>query len=332
MDESEGLDVNTFIYGTGNPAKLSHMRNMLTPIEVKIVGLKETGMVFPEVDENGSTPLENARIKALAYYKILKCPVFACDSGLYIDGLPEAEQPGVHVRMINGKRLNDEEMTAHYAKIAKRLGGKAVARYRNAICLVMNDGETYEHFGDDIASCAFYLVETPHPKRVEGFPLDCMSVRIETSEYYYDETASRADGDIYMNKGFQAFFERVTAQHNVINHYDALIDENNDPVHDPEPLKAYMDNWDGEVFFEAMQLTPDKSVLEIGVGTGRLAMRICDKCENFTGIDISPKTIERSKENLHAFQNVCLIHGDFIKNRGLIPRPLGRYTPLLAAG
>ena len=27
----------------------------------------------------------------------------------------------------------------------------------------------------------------------------------------------------------------------VIIHYDTLIDLNNDPVHDPEPLKEYMD-------------------------------------------------------------------------------------------
>ena len=28
---------------------------------------------------------------------------------------------------------------------------------------------------------------------------------------------------------------------NVIEHYDKLIDENNDSVHDPKPLKDYMD-------------------------------------------------------------------------------------------
>ena len=44
------------------------------------------------------------------------------------------------------------------------------------------------------------------------------------------------------------------------NHYDALIDENNDPVHDPAPLKAYMDKWDGEAFIETLLLSPTKSV------------------------------------------------------------------------
>ena len=30
----------------------------------------------------------------------------------------------------------------------------------------------------------------------------------------------------------------------IIQHYDLLIDENNDPVHDPKPLRDYMDKWD----------------------------------------------------------------------------------------
>jgi SAM-dependent methyltransferase len=98
------------------------------------------------------------------------------------------------------------------------------------------------------------------------------------------------------------------------NHYDALIDENNDPVHDPKPLKEYMNKWDGDAFIEAMQLTPNKSLLEIGVGTGRLAARVCGKYKSFIGIDISAKTIERAKENLKDFPNVRLICGEYLSH------------------
>lgn len=104
------------------------------------------------------------------------------------------------------------------------------------------------------------------------------------------------------------------------NHYDALIDEIDDPeqwkvvdpAHDIEPLKTYMNKWDGEAFIEAMQLNPYKSVLEIGVGTGRLALRVCGKCESFIGIDISPKTVERARENLRELSNVHLICNDYL--------------------
>ena len=98
----------------------------------------------------------------------------------------------------------------------------------------------------------------------------------------------------------------------IIHHYDLLIDENNDPVHDPEPLQEHMNKWDGDSFIERMELNTEKSVLEIGVGTGRLAVRVAPLCGSFCGIDLSPKTIERGRENLAFFNNVNLIRGDFL--------------------
>ncbi len=99
---------------------------------------------------------------------------------------------------------------------------------------------------------------------------------------------------------------------NVIEHYNKLIDENNDPVHDPKPLRDYMDKWDGQKFIESMQLDKNKSVLEIGVGTGRLAIKVAPNCKRLIGIDISPKTIDRATENLSSHPNVALICGDFM--------------------
>lgn len=98
----------------------------------------------------------------------------------------------------------------------------------------------------------------------------------------------------------------------VTHHYDLLIDENNDPVHDPKPLQDYMDKWDGQVFVDKMELDKDKTVLEIGVGTGRLAVRVAPLCGEFYGVDISPKTIERAKDNLAKLENVSLTCADFL--------------------
>ena len=73
------------------------------------------------------TRWENARQKALAYYRICGQPVFSQDSGLYIEGLPKERQPGVHVRRVNGVNLTDEQMRKYYKKIAAELG-RAVRR------------------------------------------------------------------------------------------------------------------------------------------------------------------------------------------------------------
>ena len=98
----------------------------------------------------------------------------------------------------------------------------------------------------------------------------------------------------------------------VIEHYDKLIDENNDPVYDPKTLKEYMDKWDGQTFIDSMRIDETKTVLEIGVGTGRLAVKTVPLCKKFFGIDISPKTIGRAIGNLSQYQNAELICDDFM--------------------
>ena len=98
----------------------------------------------------------------------------------------------------------------------------------------------------------------------------------------------------------------------VARHYDLLIDEGNDPVQDPAELRAYMDKWDGAAFQGLLALGGTQSVLEIGVGTGRLAQQTAPLCGRFTGIDLSAKTIARAAENLAHLPNVTLRCGDFL--------------------
>ena len=62
----------------------------------------------------------------------------------------------------------------------------------------------------------------------------------------------------------------------VRTHYDLLIEEDNDPFRDPPLLREYMEKWDGQAFFDLMELDPSKTVLETGAGrsgsrTGRPA-------------------------------------------------------------
>lgn len=97
----------------------------------------------------------------------------------------------------------------------------------------------------------------------------------------------------------------------VITHYDMLINESNDPFRDPPVLQDYMNQWDGQLFIDSMELDYTKTVLEIGVGTGRIAAKVAPNCLRFTGIDISPKTIERARENLSNHRNIELICSDF---------------------
>lgn len=100
---------------------------------------------------------------------------------------------------------------------------------------------------------------------------------------------------------------------NVVKHYDLLIDEGNDAFRDPPVLQEYMNKWDGQDFIDSMALDKEKTVLEIGIGTGRIAGKVALHCLRLTGIDISQKTIERAKINLRTHNNIDFICADFLQ-------------------
>lgn len=199
------------LYGTGNPAKLAAMKSRLENLGIELIGLNDLtaeGITIPKVSEDGNTPLENARQKAAAYYEAFKIPVFSCDSGLYFDNVPDEVQPGVHVRNIKGKCLSDEEMIEYYAGLVRQYGN-LTARYRNAICLVMDENHIYEAMEPSMESEEFILTDIPHSAvRKKGFPLDSMSIDRKTNKYYYDLPADKLE-QVAVEDGFLLFFQRI---------------------------------------------------------------------------------------------------------------------------
>ena len=196
------------LYGTSNPAKLSSMQRRLTSLGIELIGLKDLNREIPSVAEDGTTPLENARKKATAYFSAFHIPVFSCDSGLYIENLPDELQPGVHVRTVNGKYLTDEEMIAHYSSLAKEYGDLK-AFYRTAICFVKDENHVHEAMDKSMESEPFIITSIPHKTLNKGFPLDSLSIDIKTGKYYNDLDPSRLD-TVAVEDGFLEFFRTVS--------------------------------------------------------------------------------------------------------------------------
>lgn len=91
----------------------------------------------------------------------------------------EKMQPGTHVRRINGKELNDDEMIEHYTKLVRENGGKLTAKW--VYGMVVYDGKkekTYTWSKDH-----FYFVDQPSSKRNPGYPLDSISIIPEFNKY-----------------------------------------------------------------------------------------------------------------------------------------------------
>ena len=195
------------LYGTTNQGKLLAMKQSVEGLDMELVCLKDMEGKLPFIVENGKTPLENAEIKARAYFEAFHMPVFSCDSGLYFDELSDDEQPGIHVRRVRGKELTDEKMTEHYASLAAKHGGRITGRYRNAIYFILDENHHYSSMDMSIATEPFILVTKPHEKRVPGFPLDCLSIDIATGKYYYD--LETKDVSTSVDEGVRAFFKEI---------------------------------------------------------------------------------------------------------------------------
>lgn len=166
------------LIGTTNPSKVEYYAAMLSGFGIEFMTLGDLG-IEDEPQETGKTPMENAMIKA-AFYGRHAENVICADSGLYFDCLPlsDPRQPGLHIRTPDGKkRLDDEEMIAHYAQLVHNLGGKVLAYYLNGVAIKAG-GETagFQWTREEARLGAFYMLDTPCEARCPGWPLDSLSV------------------------------------------------------------------------------------------------------------------------------------------------------------
>lgn len=195
------------LYATGNPAKFAAMKRRLEPLGIELYSLndmKQKGMHVPQVEETGNTPLENACIKAQAYYEAFQMPVFSCDSGLYFEGAAAKEEPGVHVRTQGGVSLTDAQVSRRMIDLVRKYG-TITAYYRHAICMIVDEKHRYEVMDASTESRRFYLVETPHCGENRGFPIDRLSIDIETGNYFYDISEEAVD-KLAVEEGVLKFF------------------------------------------------------------------------------------------------------------------------------
>ena len=98
----------------------------------------------------------------------------------------------------------------------------------------------------------------------------------------------------------------------VEKHYDLLTSEGDDPVHDPPKLREYMDRYDGPAFFEQLGSVTGVRVLEIGIGTGRLAIKaLKQRPELLVGLDVSRNALAKCRRNIGDSKRLVLQQATF---------------------
>ena len=97
------------LFATTNPAKIKRYKEELEKNGIRVLLLNDIDANI-EVEETGKNALENAYIKAKAYYDLTGLPTIGMDNNLFIENIPEDLQPGTHVRRVGGRVLDDDEM------------------------------------------------------------------------------------------------------------------------------------------------------------------------------------------------------------------------------
>lgn len=210
------------LIGSTNPSKIEWLSDYLKDIPgIECVTLKQLGVIV-EPPEEGTTPEENALIKALAYHKATGLAVIGHDSGLYFQefSMDDPRQPGLHIKRVNGQTLDDDGMLAHYSALAREYG-PLHACYCSGFAAVDESGR-FETFAQDrvendfyVSSFGFLMCAEPHPMRRPGWPLDSLSKDLQTGEYWYDQNNNRVIAEsnysrnyrYNVNRFYQNFFK-----------------------------------------------------------------------------------------------------------------------------
>ena len=128
-----------FILATNNMKKLAEMQRILSPLGINVITAKMLGKQLEDVEEDGKTFEDNAKLKARAACKEMNMPAIADDSGLCVDYLDGA--PGIFSARFAGEHGNDEN---NNDLLLEKLDGvpleKRTAHYVCAICCTFPDG------------------------------------------------------------------------------------------------------------------------------------------------------------------------------------------------
>ena len=176
------------VFATGNPTKAKRFSKGLLKYDIEVLSLKDLDITL-EVDESGNDVFENALIKARACYEKTGLPSMGMDDSLYLENVPADKQPGLFVRRVNGKTLNDEEMIEHYINLVKEYGsdGKLNCKWVYGLAVIDKDGNenVYTWNKDN-----FYMVSVPSKLVNPGYPLNSISKYKVLDKYFTEITDS----------------------------------------------------------------------------------------------------------------------------------------------
>ncbi len=126
------------LIATTNAHKIEELGALLRQVGCEFVVPRDVGLDDFDVDETGSTLLENAILKAESFARKAGMPALADDSGLEVDAL--GGQPGVRSKRYAGPDATDaDRVRLIVSKLAGVPASARTARFRSVLALATPD-------------------------------------------------------------------------------------------------------------------------------------------------------------------------------------------------
>jgi len=185
------------LIATNNANKVRELSAMLGELSIPVRVPAELGISI-EVDETGTTFLENALMKARAFFEAARIPVLADDSGLVVDAL--AGEPGVYSARYGGSNLTDTDRIA--IVLSKMQKVAAHLRQARFVCSLVfleatDEYRTYEGIAE-----GRILAE---PEGADGFGYDPIFEDLLSGRSYASISADEKNERSHRGKALQQF-------------------------------------------------------------------------------------------------------------------------------
>ena len=184
------------VVATGNKNKLREISQIFSDFQV--ISQKEAGF-DAEVEENGTTFIENARLKAHAAAKALGCMALADDSGLCVEALGGA--PGVYSARYGGGHGNDQ---ANRDALLMNMQGKENRNAYFACAMVL----AYPDGSEIVAEGRTYGKILHEEVGDGGFGYDCVFESDDLKKSFGVASADEKNGVSHRYRALQALLEK----------------------------------------------------------------------------------------------------------------------------
>lgn len=187
------------IAATKNKGKIREIEKIFSELGIDVISAEEAG-IDVDVEETGSSFIENSLIKARSIAMFCDSIVLADDSGLCVDAL--GGMPGIYSARYAGENATDAEKIA---KLLSELDGveNRDAMFVTAVAVVFPNGREITAMGD----VKGYILDAPDGSN--GFGYDPVFYSTELQKSFASATDDEKNSVSHRSRALKALYEKI---------------------------------------------------------------------------------------------------------------------------